>query len=299
MPVGSNGLIERHGWLEQGGRRVGEYGNAWHAGACFGVGWRPFEISPEGTRAYVWRVLFMHALATEAELLRLAERPAIILSFAHCGYLPRTNGWASRERFNAPYAARVVPGDLAWSPEYIRVGSDYVTQSRLPSYESALQNKVTEAETTRAALRAEATACFARIDSWRLGALRDEQRVATVHYMATGARSVHCGSRSHGISTTDDRMLATCGRCQKALTAADAYNAAQASKQADGETLVAWLTARGASATVAEIKKGLGWDVKRFNAAFDLADRARLAQRDYGSATTRYTTGSRRREGAA
>lgn len=75
MALDNNGRVVRHGWQEQGGRRVGEYGNAWHMGQCFGTGYEPFEVSCQGTKDF-------HALLkrTEAEmekgLAALEARPA-------------------------------------------------------------------------------------------------------------------------------------------------------------------------------------------------------------------------------
>ncbi len=61
--ITGKGALYRHGWQEQGGRRVGEYGNAWHTGSCYGVGYVPFEVSCERTKWYLTQV--------EAEITRM------------------------------------------------------------------------------------------------------------------------------------------------------------------------------------------------------------------------------------
>ncbi len=40
--------VMRHGWNVQGGRSRGQYGQSWHTGPCFGVGYDPWEVSPQG-----------------------------------------------------------------------------------------------------------------------------------------------------------------------------------------------------------------------------------------------------------
>jgi hypothetical protein len=57
MALVSGTIIARHGWTESGGRRVGEYGNAWHSGSCYGVDELPFEVSCEGTKKYHSRLV--------------------------------------------------------------------------------------------------------------------------------------------------------------------------------------------------------------------------------------------------
>lgn len=49
-------VITRHGWTEHGGRKVGEYGRAWHSRECFGTDHLPYEVSCEGTKAYHQRL---------------------------------------------------------------------------------------------------------------------------------------------------------------------------------------------------------------------------------------------------
>lgn len=71
----SNNRIVRHGWREGGGRRKGQYGRTWHSGQCFGVGYRPFEYSCEGTRHFREHLESTTLPAIEAEIQRLKDRP--------------------------------------------------------------------------------------------------------------------------------------------------------------------------------------------------------------------------------
>lgn len=53
-----DGYIGRHGWREAGGvRRVGEAGNVFHEGKCFGVGRAPYEVSVDCTVTFLAEVL--------------------------------------------------------------------------------------------------------------------------------------------------------------------------------------------------------------------------------------------------
>lgn len=52
VKLNSSDKILRHGWTEMGGRQKGSYGQAWHSGACFGVGFKPYELSKEGTEKF-------------------------------------------------------------------------------------------------------------------------------------------------------------------------------------------------------------------------------------------------------
>jgi hypothetical protein len=75
MALDSNGRVVRHGWREAGGRRVGEYGNTWHVGQCFGVGYEPFEVSCQGTKDFHAALLRTKA-EMEKGLATLEARPA-------------------------------------------------------------------------------------------------------------------------------------------------------------------------------------------------------------------------------
>jgi len=75
MALNSDGKVVRHGWQEQGGRQAGSYGNAWHVGQCFGVGYEPYEMSCQGTKDFHEHLLKTKA-QMERELATLEARPA-------------------------------------------------------------------------------------------------------------------------------------------------------------------------------------------------------------------------------
>ena len=76
------GSIVRHGWRESGGRRVGQVGNVWQMGSCFGArGYAPLEVSCDGTVAYRAALTETRArMAADLETLR--ARPAVL----RCSY---------------------------------------------------------------------------------------------------------------------------------------------------------------------------------------------------------------------
>ena len=78
--VDDNGTIHRHGWMESGGRRLGEYGNATQHGDCDGSGEKPFEVCCEVTKKYIRSIVFPRTLLTERAIVSADEKDAKILS---------------------------------------------------------------------------------------------------------------------------------------------------------------------------------------------------------------------------
>ena len=72
------GLVVRHGWQESGGRRQGEYGNVWQMGSCFGVGYKPYEVSTRGTKAFLAYLSNDVRPAAQETLDKLKARPATL-----------------------------------------------------------------------------------------------------------------------------------------------------------------------------------------------------------------------------
>jgi hypothetical protein len=68
----------RHGWNVQGQRSQGMYGMTWHTGPCFGVGFKPFEVSPNGTKAYLSSVLEPMLKTRIKRTQALKKRPATL-----------------------------------------------------------------------------------------------------------------------------------------------------------------------------------------------------------------------------
>jgi hypothetical protein len=85
MALDSQGNVVRHGWQEQGHRRAGSYGNVWHTGSCFGVGYKPYEVSCQGTKDYHAALLPVEAQMAEA-LAKLEARPAKLHGSYKKGY---------------------------------------------------------------------------------------------------------------------------------------------------------------------------------------------------------------------
>jgi hypothetical protein len=85
MALNKGGLVMRHGWQEQGGRRAGSYGNAWHVGECFGVGYAPYEVSCQGTKDFR-EVLLRTKAQMEKGLATLEARPAKLRGSYTKGY---------------------------------------------------------------------------------------------------------------------------------------------------------------------------------------------------------------------
>lgn len=78
IALDSRGAIARHGWREAGGRRAGSTGNAWHIGACFGVGYKPYEESVDGTVAFHAHLMNVLRPGHAALLDLLQARPATL-----------------------------------------------------------------------------------------------------------------------------------------------------------------------------------------------------------------------------
>lgn len=69
------GTMIRHGWAVSGRRQRGVWGLTFHSGPCFGVGYQPFELSPEGTKAYLRDALIPAIAQMEDKIGKLKSRP--------------------------------------------------------------------------------------------------------------------------------------------------------------------------------------------------------------------------------
>ncbi len=76
----SHGGIMRHGWSVTGARRRqrGAYGLTWHTGPCMGFRYRPFEVSPEGTKMLLAIKVIPTIDELEKRLARLRAEPATL-----------------------------------------------------------------------------------------------------------------------------------------------------------------------------------------------------------------------------
>ena len=75
----AKGRMMRHGWAVAGRRQRGVSGLSWHTGPCFGVGYEPFEVSPEGTKDYLKESLLPDLKRAEDILDRLKARPTLMV----------------------------------------------------------------------------------------------------------------------------------------------------------------------------------------------------------------------------
>jgi hypothetical protein len=209
QPDGGTYRIARHGWAERGGRQLGVHGQAWHDGECFGVGYQPFELSPEGTIAFC-KTLFARALLALNTLTRLETNPEILEG----GHVRIYLDWSSR--VDAPFSARYRFGD--------REGYD-CSGLFFNSYATMHQRRVEASTTEQNALCREGSKCMDRAVSWEKKPLITAQpKVKTVHYrvMVDGqhtrmpARRAACGSRAE---YSTDPTKATCKLCEKYVKA--------------------------------------------------------------------------------
>lgn len=237
--------ITRHGWTEHGGRRVGEYGRAWHTGACFGVGYRPFEVSVEGTVAFLMKVAEPDALAAGREVARLETRPRLIFA------APRKN--------ETPKLFDRLPGDAACSEEVAGV------LVHVPAYDALLATRQSEAAAWETGAKKLAADLRKKIAEWAPGHLGLRPTHVT-HYQYR--RGAYCNARLRS-GVTADSSAVTCTRCLRAMDADAARKAEHEAVDADARALRDALRTVGAPQTKAQIKALLSWDTKRTNRAID------------------------------
>ena len=71
------GRMMRHGWRVGGRRQRGVTGMSWHSGPCFGVGYEPFEVSPQGTKDFLKQVVLPAIAQSKKNLAFLETRPVL------------------------------------------------------------------------------------------------------------------------------------------------------------------------------------------------------------------------------
>lgn len=241
MTLTGAGLVMRHGWSEVGGtRRVGQYGNVVHTGPCFGVGWAPYEVSPDCTTAFVNQVLFPMGVGVQATQARLATRPALIYSgktwlrgepgFAGSGGLTR-NEWDGY----AHWQVRLVDGDpetcgtkfYYFLPEDRETGGKFVpdTYNKIPSYEKFLASHVAQAQASWDAVAKDGLYCLKMVREWKPAAVKTvEKKLPLLH----AARAAHAWlpqcrmsfGRGPTFRVTTDSSKVTCPKCKGYLAAA-------------------------------------------------------------------------------
>jgi hypothetical protein len=102
VKLNTNGRIMRHGWSVSGRRQRGAYGLTWHSGPCIGFGFKPFEVSPEGTEALLRNKVNPTLDELQKRLTRLQAKPATLT----------VTGYSDKPE--------VIPRDSPLYPRYLR-----------------------------------------------------------------------------------------------------------------------------------------------------------------------------------
>jgi hypothetical protein len=95
----SDQIIMRHGWVVQGHRGWGDYGNSWHSAACQGFQWAPFEISKAGTENYLKRYVIPTIANMKARLRELESAPATITQTSNYGGMAKSKVFTRPDDF--------------------------------------------------------------------------------------------------------------------------------------------------------------------------------------------------------
>ncbi len=215
MVLNAHGRIVRHGWREVGVRKVGDYGNVWHSGTCFGSAWHPFETSTDCTNAFLTDVLFPMSLRADAAVEWIATNPPLI-------YAGRTHSrdWRTPKGEGA-WEAMVKFGD---AETRANDHADAYYSSRIPAYAALHENATKERVDHAAGVRADALYCLDRVAKWAPATVAVVARkVKLVHAVNTRApRWAACGKSLRGswgtvyldVGTGDD---VTCEKCRAVL----------------------------------------------------------------------------------
>ena len=246
MALGSDGRVKRHGWREAGGTRaVGRYGNVVHSGACFGVGWLPYEVSPDCTKAFVERVLFPMGVSIQEHLTRLGTHPPLIMSGSSYmrnefrGAAPdlARNAWDGYSRWEV----RLVDEDPESHNQGFYLGSNGSTfykdeMSRIPSYETHQIREVELATSRWNAVSRDGLYCCQMISDWKPQEAKTiAKKVALVHTpslrqswspacLLTFRRGSSNGSEFKLTQSADE---VTCSRCLRILEECQVANVHQ------------------------------------------------------------------------
>lgn len=228
----ANGRVLRHGWREVGGRRVGDYGNVYHSGSCFGCGRLPFEVSPDCTRDFVAEVLLTMALDNGSRIDALALNPPI----KYTGSV--TIGYGREEREWGAFEVRVHHGEgetrpLRW---YAPMGGDatYLDEDvnvRIPAYEALHKFAVRDLAQKRDAIALDAGHCLRAIESWAPAAVAAvEKKGPLVHAHGSHPVLAACGRRIISLSgarihVAKNADAATCPKCIENLAKKSAATA--------------------------------------------------------------------------
>lgn len=238
MALGTDGKVVRHGWREAGGtRRVGSYGHVFHSGACFGVGWLPYEVSSDCTAAFVERVLFPMGVNAQGYLAHLATRPALVFEGAtwaanfseargQMGHAWTPNRWDGYYR----WSLKLRDGDPA---QTLKNHPEDYSGTRVPSYDAHLASKVSDGQRTWEGIAKDALYCLKMVADWKPVAVKTvEKKLPLLHTGHTNspwlARCRMAFGRGPGLRVTQVAADVTCPKCQ-AIVARDAERTAKKS----------------------------------------------------------------------
>jgi hypothetical protein len=147
--------ITRHGWTEAGGRRVGQYGNTWHQGSCFGVGYAAFEVSSQGTIDFLTKAVAPAEQRAAEYLAKLQARPATIT-------VVYTVGWGRNEKVETVELAD--DGMALDDPE---AAYSYTVDNVPDKYAYELNRKIASAKYELKSLREHKAFLEAKIVDWK------------------------------------------------------------------------------------------------------------------------------------
>lgn len=261
------GRLRKHGWQEQGGREVGVYNKAWHSGECFGVAYEPFEISAEGTWAYLHQVVFPSALAAQNRMTYIATRPAL--------------SRVGRERVDGVWKdviETLVSGDD---------GYDYSWGRETNMAAMAHEHWMRDGRN----LCGRANAWVKKDLGFRIPANEIVHMNNVFGLAALCTRSAYRNTRDSKTKTTVLGDV-TCSKClavhSKVQQENDVRNQEKAQIVADKASVMAYLGQAGNPMTSKAIKEACGLDTKRFNKLTGFSPTEPYISQTFGSGPTKY-----------
>lgn len=261
------GKLRKHGWQEQGGREVGVYNKAWHSGECFGVAYEPFEISDEGTWAYLHQVVFPGALSAQVHMDLIATCPELHTTITEVVY---------------------------------GVKSQYIKALNLgdEGYDAVWNRATTFAKMSYNQWMAHGQDLCGRANAWAKKDLGFRTPANEIVHMANVfglaalcTRSAYRNTRDSKTKTTflDD---VTCAKClavhSKVQQENDIRNQEKAQIVADKAAVMAYLGQAGKPMTSKAIKEACGLDTKRFNKLTGFSPTEPYISQTFGSGPTKY-----------
>lgn len=214
-----DGRVMRHGWKEKGGRRLGQYGVAWHDGHCFGTGWLPYEGSAECTKAYIEQVLFPIGVQILNWLERLETRPDMTYKGSTRIYIAEVvPGYPafSNKSVDAPWMAKVLPGDASFT---LHTSAADTWGTRVPSYKDLWTSAKRETEIHWDLVAKEGYFACQMVEKWVPSIPKDiVKKLPITHYAQAKDRFAGCRRRTMSmygklLRRSDDWAIVNCPKC--------------------------------------------------------------------------------------